>query len=349
VCGGRKGPHVFFPAKKLRNAPWEVVPAPPTNQKNRVLCIRYDTVEEMKSYSVLLAFLGMVQDGTSACSVIAFRRLEPLSLFGNVLKVGFGYASYSIAVDYVMTRRFDAILNASQKPVLPISSRRYSDRDGASKATTIATKHTQKSQEGEEEQSAIPPVSDLRKTISRFSHIVEDPRDRQRWNSWALAMPAAPTNESSSSAVAVASAPAGKRYRFAYRSYVNAEEKNGMLTSRLTFHRFRRNNFSSRKVGIMTFKEQELVTLVDFFWMGLFRPVTITWYGRIVDVTTRGRRGEKRIIWTSTVMKWPGKTILDPPVSDRLRQTPWDIVKEDDGMLLLQRGDIGVLAYDRID
>jgi hypothetical protein len=26
VCGGRKGPHVFFPAKKLRNAPWEVVP-----------------------------------------------------------------------------------------------------------------------------------------------------------------------------------------------------------------------------------------------------------------------------------------------------------------------------------
>ncbi len=25
MCGGRKGPHVFFPAKKLRNAPWEVV------------------------------------------------------------------------------------------------------------------------------------------------------------------------------------------------------------------------------------------------------------------------------------------------------------------------------------
>ncbi len=25
VCGGRKGPDVFFPAKKLRNAPWEVV------------------------------------------------------------------------------------------------------------------------------------------------------------------------------------------------------------------------------------------------------------------------------------------------------------------------------------
>ncbi len=25
MCGGRKGPVVFFPAKKLRNAPWEVV------------------------------------------------------------------------------------------------------------------------------------------------------------------------------------------------------------------------------------------------------------------------------------------------------------------------------------
>ena len=25
MCGGRKGPDVFFSAKKLRNAPWEVV------------------------------------------------------------------------------------------------------------------------------------------------------------------------------------------------------------------------------------------------------------------------------------------------------------------------------------
>ncbi len=25
MCGGRKGPDVFFPAKKLRNVPWEVV------------------------------------------------------------------------------------------------------------------------------------------------------------------------------------------------------------------------------------------------------------------------------------------------------------------------------------
>jgi len=68
-------------------------------------------------------------------------------------------------------------------------------------------------------------------------------------------------------------------------------------------------------------KQQELVTLSDGFWMGLFQLVTIIWYGRIVEVTTRGRWGEKRIIRTWTEMKWPRKT---HPRSTRLRQAPAD-------------------------
>ncbi len=68
-------------------------------------------------------------------------------------------------------------------------------------------------------------------------------------------------------------------------------------------------------------KQQELVTLSDGFCMGLFQLVTIIWYGRIVEVTTRGRWGEKRIIRTWTEMKWPRKT---HPRSTRLRQAPAD-------------------------
>ena len=83
-------------------------------------------------------------------------------------------------------------------------------------------------------------------------------------------------------------------------------------------------------------KQQELVTLSEGVWMGLFQLVTITWYGRIVErVMTRGRWGAKHIMRTWTEMKWPRKTILDPPISDRLRQTPWPWPWDIVGMLLL--------------
>jgi hypothetical protein len=36
VCGGRKGRGFFFPAKKLRNAPWEVVHPPPPSAHLRL-------------------------------------------------------------------------------------------------------------------------------------------------------------------------------------------------------------------------------------------------------------------------------------------------------------------------
>ena len=119
--------------------------------------------------------------------------------------------------------------------------------------------HT-KAQDGKEEQSsasAIPQVLDLRMTILRFLHIVEDLRDCQGWKSWALVILAVPKKESSSLAEAVSSAPAKKRCRFAYQLYVNLEGKFGMLTLRLTIHRFCRNNFLSQKVAILSFIDKD--------------------------------------------------------------------------------------------
>jgi hypothetical protein len=242
----------------------------------------------------------------------------------GLAKVVLGYVVYSIGIENYITRKFNSILQVSQDAILPLSQEQLGQNitnDGSSPSTTT-----------------VPSVSDLRKTISRYSHIVENPRNRERWKTWALS---APVNDASST---MESTPAGIRYKFAYRSYVDAEEKMAMLAPRLSFHRFRRNNFLSRKVGTMTIENDGRVSISDYFRMKLIKPVTISWYGRIETV---GKR--KRIVWTSTEIKLPEETIVNPLASERLRQIPWDIVTEEDGMLLLQRGDIGVLAYDRVE
>jgi hypothetical protein len=244
----------------------------------------------------------------------------PIPLVG-VVKVVLSYVLYSIAAEKYSTRKFASIMRESQEAVLPLSHQQ-SDRNNTN--------------EGSESPQT---VSDLRKTISRFSHIVENPRNREKWKAWAFS---ASVNENCSSVES--SVPTGKTYKFAYRSYVNPEEKMSMLAPLLSFHRFRRSNSLCRKVGTMTIENDGQVSLSDYFWMKLVKPVTITWYGRIETVGER-----KRIVWTSTEMKLPEETLSNPPFSERLRQIPWDIVKEEDGMLLLQRGDIGVLAYDRMD
>ena len=78
--------------------------------------------------------------------------------------------------------------------------------------------------------------------------------------------------------------------------------------------------------------------------------MTISWFGHVnTDLKP------PRIEWTSSefVMgpEWwshEAPTVIpNPPVSEKLRQIPWDILQEDDGMLLFRRGAGGVLAYDR--
>ena len=141
-------------------------------------------------------------------------------------------------------------------------------------------------------------------------------------------------------------------YLFAYRSYINKiEERSSIANSFYPIQRWFGVVF--RGVGALTIDGAN-VSLSEQFWIphSIWRlacvPITITWRGSIRSsgLLPLGRRGQKQIVWTQTELKFPDRTIQSPPESERLRQQPWDIIKLEDGMLLLQRGDIGILAYD---
>ena len=41
------------------------------------------------------------------------------------------------------------------------------------------------------------------------------------------------------------------------------------------------------------------------------------------------------------------QTIVNPPMAEKLRKIPWDIIKVEDDIAAFRRGDVGMLAYAR--
>lgn len=103
--------------------------------------------------------------------------------------------------------------------------------------------------------------------------------------------------------------------------------------------------------------DHNAVEMRDSFRLGLIVPAKVTWRGRICGGAGRGKwkdhdydsDGRARIVWEETVLRLPGRIVQNPPASELLSREDWYLVKEDDGMLCLQRGDIGYLAFDRLD
>ncbi len=100
-----------------------------------------------------------------------------------------------------------------------------------------------------------------------------------------------------------------------------------------------------------------LVTNREDFKLGLFIPIIIQWWGKVVPVKDDVDDGaldtvEYCVEWTQTeaqiVLPGINKKIkkLNPKVSTELSSTPWDIEKIEDGMVCFRRGDIGHLVYD---
>ena len=230
------------------------------------------------------------------------------------------YSVYSVVVEKLVAKRFRILQEQTQQqPLLPLTQQQSPTEGDASPSPT-----------------ALPSVAKLRKTISRFSHVVETPSGHALWKQWAL------TSSTTRSSVP----PLGKSYQFAYRSYINDEERSAMLAPFWSFHRFNINGFYSRKVGTLHIEVATgQASITDYFWKSLIQPVTITWFGQLEE----NPQGQLRIVWTSSEMNMAGTVVPNPPPAERLRQIPWDIVKEEEGMILFQRGDLGVLAYDCIE
>ena len=172
-------------------------------------------------------------------------------------------------------------------------------------------------------------VQELRRTISKRSGIVEKVEDRKSWNAW-LTSEEHPKEE-------IHFEP-GSTYTFAYRSYSNHEEAGSIKKS--LFHLKTLVGFIARKRGVMTIHEDgRHVTITDYFRMKGKRA-DCSWNGVI--------EGEnERIVWTDTLLVIGKEKIVNPPQSEAMRTIPWEIVQMEDGMVAFQRGDIGMLVYDK--
>ena len=174
-------------------------------------------------------------------------------------------------------------------------------------------------------------AAELRRTVSSRSGLVENLKDRRAWNRWLLS----PANSE------LKVAPG--KYQFQYRSYVNFEESGAIKKALLHIPTWL--GFVAERSGEMkVYPDGRRVTITDFFLKGLLTPVTITWEGTLTK-----RRGKPAIVWTSTSMTTgrgnDKKTIPNPPMSEKLRKIPWQIIKVDDGIVGFRRGDVGLLAY----
>lgn len=196
----------------------------------------------------------------------------------------------------------------------------------------------------------------LRRTVSPLTGLVEKAEDRCAWNAWLLSSPStpdagAPRRQCSEDDRGGEECPAalltpGTSYTFAYRSYVNFEES-GAIKKALFHVPTWMGYVGVRRGSLAVGEDGKSVTLTDYF-RKRFTPTTIIWEGAL---DWRGEEGDgmPRIVWTSSSMvTGRGKsreTIERPSISEKLRQTPWDIIKVEDGIVGFRRGDVGMLAY----
>jgi hypothetical protein len=167
----------------------------------------------------------------------------------------------------------------------------------------------------------------LLRSISKRSNLVENPADRRAWNAWMMMTTDAKPNFVPGT------------YSYAYRSYVNFEEKDAIGRALLAWHIF---GIASAENGrIILHEDGTRVTMVEHYRMRLVKPIKITWNGTL----RTSKHGRKRIVWTDTEMKIGKKVVQNPEASEKLRQIPWDVVKDEEGLVVFKRGDVGMLAY----
>ncbi len=187
---------------------------------------------------------------------------------------------------------------------------------------------------------------ELRKTISKSSNLVLDPKDRLEWNKFIMTTNAKHTDDDLVTICGL--------YGFVYRSYVNFEEVNAICKS---FYNWRNLLFVLRSRGAITIQKDNKgdsyeVTNIERFRFALFIPLTIKWYGKLEecshDRNDSAHLGKRmQIVWKKTELKMGNKIVVEnPKVSTELSKQNWEIVKREDGMICFKRGDIGYLVYD---
>mmetsp|Transcript_14348 Transcript_14348/g.30677 ORF Transcript_14348/g.30677 Transcript_14348/m.30677 type:complete len:247 (-) Transcript_14348:69-809(-) len=188
----------------------------------------------------------------------------------------------------------------------------------------------------------VMTASELRQTVSSRSGIVEKLDDRWAWNKWLLTPSPLPSNDQQLGEKKSPLVPPGT-YTFMYRSNVKFDEKNAIKKALL--HVPTLFGFVAVRRGTLVFHpDGKHVTNTEHFRQHLLTPITIAWEGVVSQL-----HNKPAIVWTGTSMITgrgkEEKTVVNPPTCEKLRQTPWHIIKVQDGIVGLRRGDDGMLAY----
>jgi len=210
--------------------------------------------------------------------------------------------------------------------------------------------------------------SQLRRTVSKYNNLVTNPRDRLRWNQWIARNDQKLDTVEATDVRSLWGTTSGGQteLRFKYRTGANQEEIAALCKPFWTWQRLK---FTFSKTGRMVFSEPTddskdalaNVFIQDYFLIGSRLRVHVTWYGKVVSNRSKNREKKNpnskhdykyQIEWTSTEAKsflpWTKspKIVLNNEPSKTMSKTPWDIVKMEDKMICLRRGDVGYLVYD---
>ena len=160
--------------------------------------------------------------------------------------------------------------------------------------------------------------------------------DRRAWNNWLLSKNDKDLGEAEGLLIP-------GEYGYMYRSYVKFDE-GGTIKKSLLHIPTLMTGFINTKRGVITIHPNgKNVTTTEHFRKGL-NPIIISWEGIVTK-----QKGRLIIVWTGTSMT-SGRgtartTIANPPVPEKLRKIPWEIVKVEDGIIAFRRGDVGILVY----
>jgi hypothetical protein len=251
----------------------------------------------------------------SLIKINAFSLAGPIA--GLIKNVAIPYSIYSFAIDKYAKRKVEIM---KQVPPLLV---------------------------GDDIDSDIYTSMELRKTISKSTNLVLDPKDRLEWNKFIMTANAKQNDYDLATICGV--------YEFVYRSYVNFEEVNAICKS---FYNWRNLLFVLRSRGTLTIQKNSSeddsyeVTNIERFRFALVIPLTIKWYGKVEDcnhdLDDSAYIGKKmQIVWKKTELKMGNRIVVEnPKVSTELSKQNWEIIKREDGMICFKRGDVGYLVYD---
>jgi hypothetical protein len=261
------------------------------------------------------------------------------------------------------TKSLSSSSSSSSTSVEPLSVSLFARDTHRMPLTDAAAPSTQSQSQSQPQSPSQVSLAQLVSQRTTQSFVVEDVYERLRWmdavDKCVPAVSSLPAVVSDSDAALLLQ---NKIYTFCFRDYVTNEELNSIMARRWGIGRLL---LRARRCGQLSVDSVNKCHLTEWFALGGILPIRVEWRGEIRDhnsaqtddgaiaAANTNAPAPAAIHWTSTSLRvgWNnalGKTVANPPVSEKLRQEPWAIYLPVDGngdIVVLHRLGSGKLVY----